>query len=275
MKRGTPEHPKTKLLAQLLNVDLSTAVGLLELLWHFTAKYAPQGDIGRYSDKQIAAALHWHRRSGKKGVPTEVRLRSALVQAEFMDTSLHHRLVVHDWNEHADQSVKRMLARRRLSFVQPADSLPEPVPYQSHPSDLLDGENTVTGPPPKKANAPAPNGFDLGATLARLGEIYRRAGVSIPPKHTQLATQLVLSLDPETRARIPQRLPEYCMWALATGRWRDAATTKSLVNVIRDGDWDVEISMRDLPDASRKAPSLADQQTALFLERQARKGHGA
>jgi len=128
MKRGTPDHPKTKLLAQLLNIDIWGAVGLLELLWHFTAKYAPQGDIGRYSDREIAAALHWQRPTGKKGVTPECRLSAALVDAKWVDRCPQHRLIVHDWKDHADQAVRKVLSRHRLSFVQPADIQPEPEP---------------------------------------------------------------------------------------------------------------------------------------------------
>src|SRR6516162_936176 len=123
MKRGTPEHPKMKELARLLNIPLYSAVGIMEMLWHFTAKYAPQGDIGKFSDADIAAAVGWEVRSGSKGVRTEVRLGSALVHAGFLETSPQHRLVVHDWHDHADQAVARRLARQRLDFVRPISSL--------------------------------------------------------------------------------------------------------------------------------------------------------
>ena len=59
MKRGTPDHPKVYELCELLKCDRPTAIGYLELLWHFAAKYAPQGDIGKYSDERIEAALDW------------------------------------------------------------------------------------------------------------------------------------------------------------------------------------------------------------------------
>ena len=59
MKRGTPDHPKVYDLAERLKVKRPTALGYLELLWHFTAVYAPEGDIGRYSDKRIEGAMDW------------------------------------------------------------------------------------------------------------------------------------------------------------------------------------------------------------------------
>jgi hypothetical protein len=59
VKRGTPRHPKVAHLCELLRVKLPAAVGYLELLWHFTAEFAPQGDIGRFTDKRIEAGKAW------------------------------------------------------------------------------------------------------------------------------------------------------------------------------------------------------------------------
>lgn len=65
MKRSGPDHPKTRALAQRLRIPQYAAVGLLELLFHFTAKYALQGDVGRHEDSAIARALFWHGDPGK------------------------------------------------------------------------------------------------------------------------------------------------------------------------------------------------------------------
>lgn len=147
MKRGTPDHPKVASLAQLLNIPIYSAVGLLELLWHFTARYAPQGDIGKHSDKAIAKALYWQKRPGRTVIPaefipnsgritTELWLISSLIRAEFMDISPKYRLVVHDWSDHADEAVRKFLSRHSLDFVQTESSLPLPLPV---PEPLPDG----------------------------------------------------------------------------------------------------------------------------------------
>lgn len=139
MKRGTPEHPKVGHLASLLNIPRYGAVGILECLWHFTARYAPQGDIGKHSDKTIAAAVYWEKRPGSIRVPaeflpssgrvtSELWLSSSLVRAEFLDRSLKYRLIVHDWWEHADEAVRKFLSRHSLDFVRTESSLPEPLP---------------------------------------------------------------------------------------------------------------------------------------------------
>src|SRR5205823_5688049 len=91
------------------------AVGYLELLWHFTAKYAPQGDVGRFSDARIEAALDW---SGKPG-----KLVGALVTAQWLDRHPKWRLLVHDWRDHADDATRKRLARSNLQLLSLAGEL--------------------------------------------------------------------------------------------------------------------------------------------------------
>lgn len=138
MKRGTPDHPKVYDFAEALGVGRPTAIGYLELLFHFTSVYTPEGNIGKYSDKRIAAGIDWH------GKPE--RMIEALVKTGWVDTSEAHRLVVHDWSEHVDRATKQRLARNGKTPV-PKDQqvtknsctqsettgtivshLPEPVP---------------------------------------------------------------------------------------------------------------------------------------------------
>jgi hypothetical protein len=120
-------------------VKLPAAVGYLELLWHFTAEFAPQGDIGRFTDKRIEAGVSWSGSSGS--------LVSALIEAGWVDRNQQHRLVVHDWHDHADDAVRKKLNRAELPFLSyqgvaakvtgqrptTADngSLPEPEPEPS------------------------------------------------------------------------------------------------------------------------------------------------
>lgn len=109
MKRNTPGHPKVEQLAAALNVDLAKAVGTLELLWHFTAQYCPAGDIGAYPDDIIASRVSW---SG-----CAETLVCALVDAHFLDIDDAHRLIVHDWFEHCEDSVHIRLARNAQVFA--------------------------------------------------------------------------------------------------------------------------------------------------------------
>ena len=214
MKRGTPDHPKVKQLADLLHIEIWGAVGVLEMLWHFTAKFAPQGDIGRYSDEVIAEAVHWRVRSGSAGVPTGVRLRSALVQAGFLDTCPINRLVVHDWKDHADEGVKKFLSRHSLDFVQTQSSKPEPQPLPRPQPSPLSRQTAAAASP---ASPPA-NGID--AILNDAIESLAAEGVPLPPRyltneygrtdrnpaHAHLEDLLRSKQEKILRARKPQAL---------------------------------------------------------------------
>lgn len=114
MKRGTPDHPKTEMLAELLGVCVAQAVGHMEMLWHFAAKHSPAGDIGRWPDSMIA------KRAGWNGDPQQ--FVGALEAAKgagrhgWIEKHRSHRLVLHDWHEHAEESVKKWLANHDEKF---------------------------------------------------------------------------------------------------------------------------------------------------------------
>jgi hypothetical protein len=109
MKRGTPRHPKVLELASLLNIPRYAAVGLLEMLWHFTAEFALDGNIGKFSDEAIKEALCYDGAS--------MMLVNSLIEARLIDACQCHRLRVHDWPDHADQTVRRVLSGRNQSFI--------------------------------------------------------------------------------------------------------------------------------------------------------------
>jgi len=163
MKRGTPRHPKVAHLAELLGVNIPTAVGYLELLWHFTAEFAPQGDIGKYDDKRIAAGLHWPGR-------TPSTLIEALTKSGWIDLRDDFRLLVHDWHDHADGSVIKRLQRSNLPFLSDGPEvtgqrqtmsesqsdnggLPEPIPALPEPVPVP--EPSLSSPEPHRGRKPA------------------------------------------------------------------------------------------------------------------------
>ena len=57
MLDGAFTSPKLRRLAVILGVPWPHALGLAGLLWRFTAKHAPSGEIGRHDDEELAAAL--------------------------------------------------------------------------------------------------------------------------------------------------------------------------------------------------------------------------
>jgi hypothetical protein len=109
MRRGGPAHPKVLLLAAALGVPRYAAVGLLECLWHWTAAYAPRGNIGAYDDAMIAASVGW--------TEDPAAFVGTLVRCGFLDLDPTFRLAVHDWHVHADQSVQRVLTRLGTWFI--------------------------------------------------------------------------------------------------------------------------------------------------------------
>lgn len=196
MKRGCPRHPKVAHLRELLKISLPTAIGILELLFHFVAEFCPQGDVGRYSDARIEAALAW---TGQRG-----KLVQCLTDAGWLDRHSEWRLVLHDWHEHADSAVKKRLERSHLEFLsdtakltgqrQPSaddgglaralsnpspDPSPEPVPdptaidtqrFAQNPREDAGRPEVASPNPAEPKPKPAPN--ELRETLALWKRIH-------------------------------------------------------------------------------------------------------
>lgn len=110
MKRGAVEHPKMIDLASRLDIPRYAAVGLLEVLYHWTSKYAIQGDVGKWPDRVIAAGVGWPEEDA-------ARLIDALVSARWLDEApAPYRLVIHDIADHADNTWKMALSRAKLGW---------------------------------------------------------------------------------------------------------------------------------------------------------------
>lgn len=109
MLRRAVKHPKTRALARALDCDLATARGVLVSLWYVTATQAPQGDIGAFTNDEIAEDM------GTRFDPDT--LINALINTGWIDRCTEHRLVIHDWAEHCDRATRGMLTRRGERFV--------------------------------------------------------------------------------------------------------------------------------------------------------------
>jgi hypothetical protein len=139
---------------------MAPAVGYLELLWHFTAEFAPRGDVGRFPDQRIEAALHWQGRSG--------RLVSALVESGWLDHHPGCRLCVHDWAEHADDAVKKRLSRSRLQFVQVSGKVTgrRPDTDPETPDMVRSCRDNGSLPVPEPEPVPEPDTLSAAGTAA-------------------------------------------------------------------------------------------------------------
>lgn len=122
MKDGTDSKLKFRQLQKLLGLSLWQARGLLDTLWDFVRKNCPRGDIGRFTDQEIAMGLDW-----TGDAETLVRV---LVETRWLDenaqerpetfsgvTGAFCRLVVHDWPEHCEDSVHKTLIKTLEIFA--------------------------------------------------------------------------------------------------------------------------------------------------------------
>ena len=105
-KRGIDEHPKVIEFAELLGIPVCYAVGPLELFWHWVAKYRPTGDISGIKPSAIVHAIRFP--------GTGEQLMNALIESGLVDSAT---MIVHDWSEHADNSVHQLLKKRGEVFA--------------------------------------------------------------------------------------------------------------------------------------------------------------
>lgn len=176
MKRGTPQHPKVDSLMERLNIPRWQAVGLLESLWHVAQMFAPRGDIGKFTNRQIATRLDY------RDDPDE--LIAALYDSKWLDVCTVHRLVIHDWTQHCDQTTQRRDEVKKHGFATPtppkenddASKLlagcyenaiqplplplptpePEPLPGAEAPAPADESNGTETAPSPSEPPEPDP-----------------------------------------------------------------------------------------------------------------------
>lgn len=110
VKKGTEALLKFRNLQDLLGLDVWECEGLLSALWRVTAANCPAGDIGRFTDEHVAQGIGWRRCEPEK-------LMQALIESRWIEPSKAHRLIVHDWPDHCEDSVHKGMARRGLYFA--------------------------------------------------------------------------------------------------------------------------------------------------------------
>lgn len=147
MKTNTPELMKFKRLQRRLGVSVAQLVGHLELLWIATAKNAPEGDIGRFSNEDIAIACYWD------GEPDF--FIDSLIECGWLDASDDWRLLVHDWAQHAPTYVHGGLKRHGRSFRTNSAETPKEPPKERPVG--ISPEDTPTKPSLTKPNQAKPS----------------------------------------------------------------------------------------------------------------------
>lgn len=122
MKSDTPDSMKFRRLQRRLGISKCQTVGHLELLWLATAKNAPAGDIGRFTNEEIAIECDWE---GDHDAFVD-----SLVECGFLDHHGECRLVVHDWADHCPTYVRGLLMRWGKSFIVPPKESPKEPPKE-------------------------------------------------------------------------------------------------------------------------------------------------
>lgn len=130
MKRETLRHPKTYDLASRLKRSRPEVLGFLTLLWDYAADAAPQGDVGKWPNGAIARACDW--------LDDPDEFVAALVKSKWLDECPKHRLVIHDWADHAERWLKLKLERTGLEIISTERS--------KVPSTEASTERSVEGP---------------------------------------------------------------------------------------------------------------------------------
>ena len=202
MKRGIAEHPKTKRLARRLAIPIPYAVGLVEMLCNqWAPRVAIQGDIGKWPDEDIADGL------GFPGDPAA--LIEALVGAGWVDRHPVHRLVIHDWHEHADTGVRNRLKKAGLPFVSGVSHVePESHPGVTHVEPASDagspGTGTGTGTGTGKGSV-----AESAETSSESAERLTAGARVAEPEPAERAFEAThLGIDPELLAAAFTRFPQ-------------------------------------------------------------------
>ena len=213
MKLDALDHPKTNHFASLLGISRPTAIGHLELLWAFTGKMSPQGNLGKWPDGAIARACDW---MGDPGVFLE-----ALLEAGLLDADETHGLLVHDWDVHAAGWVRAKLKNAKLPFLTrdptrvPTDTPTNPRPRV--PTRVPTREATIQGK--------GSEGKGSVQTRARGPALGDPAGQ--PPPELEFVGKVPPTLeDPERsaafaviRQRYPAKAGRGHNWILAERAW--------------------------------------------------------
>lgn len=172
MKHHTPQLLKFQRLQRRLGESKRGLVGLLELLWHGTATQAPDGDIGRYTNEEIAILVDWD--------GDHDQLVAALVETGWLDESEQHRLVVHDWSDHQPNWI-RLNSKRKSSKKVPQERTYEAsyeatyeATYEASCEASYEQTPNLTIPNLTKPNQTQPQERRSAADVCLVGELFQK-----------------------------------------------------------------------------------------------------
>ena len=254
MKSGTPDLLKFRRLQRRLGVSKVVLVGTLELLWMEVAKNTPQGDIGRFTNEDIATLCEWD------GDADE--LVSALTEEGWFDDCPEHRLIVHDWEEHAPNYVKGNLARHGKTFAKQCAhrTLPGEVAKEATQGIVPPSQAKPSLAKPNQANVASGGDFELlpddkpkkrKADTGRFQEFYD----PYPNKSCRGDAEKAFGkLSAENQGKAIRASPKYRAWCQAMGRVGEPRPFQNPSKFLNSGtyldvlDWEPEDFLEGVAD---------------------------
>lgn len=94
------DHPKIARLARRIDVPKVEALGLVICLWHWSMTNTQDGDLTRFTAREIADGASYG------GKDPEAFVRS-LIFTGFLDNTKQGTLMIHEWNEHEGEGQRR------------------------------------------------------------------------------------------------------------------------------------------------------------------------
>ena len=198
MKRGTEHLLKFKKLKLRLGLSTWETKGLLQSIWDLAAENAILGDVGRFSNADIAFGVEYAKD------PDD--LIAALVECRWLDVDPTYRLMIHDWFDHCEDWVKKRVYREqgfetwsefleswgtsRATTSDKGRQIPPPTPPTAPAAENVGHVADIGGQSPPVAevgsqNPPAAENGGERTPTAENGERRREvadAGVELPPK---------------------------------------------------------------------------------------------
>lgn len=229
MKKGTNHLGKFRLLARRLAKPDWQVIGMLEAMWLFAQAEAPTGELGTRTDKHIAAGMDME-------LSEWIAFRDAAICEGWLDIDSRRRFVIHDWEDHAPEWLRKQMARGGLSCT-PGDGIPPPAAGSQRRTMADNGGQRPPpadngGPPlsldpdpvPRPSLNGAPSAPPLGlADLERPSDAARGRGVGLQaaaeflgavggggasptPHNAPTATRI----DPQSPTKTTAPAPEWC-----------------------------------------------------------------
>lgn len=139
---GTLNHVKVKRLKKLLRKPLYCAMGVLESLWQLCMECCDEGNIGKFSNEEIADHIEWE---GDADL-----LISALTESGWLDTCSDERLIVHDWFAHCPEFIRKRIEKRKAREVKKSRKKEDQLEirtYDEKPGDMSQNSETCPEKP--------------------------------------------------------------------------------------------------------------------------------